>query len=148
MKVKVPGMYVYFSVYFTTQIDWCEFLIIHVALSDLFSGVTSVHALLPSLSPPVLPPSTTPPPPLLPHPKSYLSSPLPAPLLPLPNSLIMFSTSQRAEAKRLEWKRAREAGEDMAALDKEDDPDEKPEPRKRRFPWRDEESEAPLPPFE
>lgn len=33
-------------------------------------------------------------------------------------------------------------------IDKEDDPDEKPEPRRRHFPWQDEDNEAPLPPLE
>ena len=36
----------------------------------------------------------------------------------------------------------------MAELDKEDDPDEKPEPRKRRFPWKDDDKETTLPPLE
>ena len=48
----------------------------------------------------------------------------------------------------MEWQQAREAGEDLAGLDKEDDPDEKPEPRKRRFPWRDDDDDSALPPFE
>jgi hypothetical protein len=63
-------------------------------------------------------------------------------------SIKILDRYDRAEAKRLEWQQAREAGEDLAGLDKEDDPDEKPEPRKRRFPWRDNDDESALPPFE
>lgn len=63
-------------------------------------------------------------------------------------SVCVCGVVQRAEAKRAEWQRAREAGEDLAGLDKEDDPDEKPEPRKRRFPWQDDDNEAVLPPLE
>ena len=55
---------------------------------------------------------------------------------------------QKVEAKREEWKRAREAGEDLMEMDQEDDPDEKPEPRRRRFPWQDEDNEPILPPIE
>lgn len=55
---------------------------------------------------------------------------------------------QRAEAKREVWRRAREAGQELMDIDREDDPDEKPEPRRRHFPWQDEDNEAPLPPLE
>ena len=57
-------------------------------------------------------------------------------------------TLQRAEAKRTAWRRAREAGEEMMDIDKEDEPDEKPEPRRRRFPWHDEDSEPAPPPLD
>ena len=33
-------------------------------------------------------------------------------------------------------------------MDQEDDPDEKPETRRRRFPWQDEDNEPILPPIE
>ena len=57
-------------------------------------------------------------------------------------------TLQRAEEKRTAWKRAREAGEEMMDIDKEDNLDEKPEPRRRRFPWHDEDSEPAPPPLD
>ena len=63
-------------------------------------------------------------------------------------SLSLSLSPQKAERKREEWQRAREAGEELAGLDKEDDPDEKPEPRKRRFPWQDDDNEPPLQPIE